>query len=103
MAILQYPFTMDTYARAHAFLGSGPWIPLDVAAQLVQQLHMLHAWTETHEPLDPSIERVIEFELLALDHVLDLGDDSNLLVSVDQWKHSVRQIQLLRNWLTSVR
>jgi hypothetical protein len=94
---------MDTLARAYAFLRSGPWIPLEMAAQLVRQLHMLHAWTATHEPLDPSIERVIELELVALDHMLDLGNDSNVLVSVDHWKHSVRQIRLLRNWLTSVR
>jgi hypothetical protein len=94
---------MNSYARAHAFLRSGPWIPLEVAAQLVQQLQMLHAWTATHEPLDPSIGRVIECELVDLDHVLDLGNDSNVLVSLDHWQHSVRQIRLLRNWLTSVR
>jgi hypothetical protein len=94
---------MDQRQDARAFLRSGPWTPLDAAAQLAQQLQMLHAWTETHEPLDPSIERVIKVELVDLDHVLDLGEDSNLLVSAEQGNASVRQIQLLRKWLTTVR
>jgi hypothetical protein len=94
---------MGSDEDARAFLGTGAWVPVDVAAQLILHLQMLRLWVRAHEPLDSSLERVIRIELAEVGHLLTLGENGNQLVSADRWKAAVCRLRHLRKWLTRVR
>lgn len=58
-------------------------------------------WATAHEPLEPSIARLIRIQIADIDHLLDLGLHCNLLVSMDRWRAAVREIERFTNWLTA--
>jgi hypothetical protein len=86
-----------------AFLGSSAWVPLEVAAQLTQHLTVLQGWANAHEPLDPAVALLINIEMADIEHLLDLGEACNLLVSAARWPAAVRDVELLTEWLTARR
>ena len=92
--------TMDAHRDARAFLALGTWVPLEVEEQLFYQLKVLQAWATAHEPLEPSIARLVHIQLAEIEHLLDLGIYCNLLVAVDRWRDTVQELASLTEWLT---
>jgi hypothetical protein len=95
--------TMSSHRDLRAFLAFGAWVPLEVETQLLHHLKVLQAWATAHEPLEPSITRLIHIQLADIEHLLDLGRHCNLLVSADRWRAAVRDLERLIAWLAAPR
>ena len=91
---------MRSRRSPRAFLALGPWIPLDVEQQLLHQLEVLQTWAAAHEPLEPSIARLVHIQLAEIEHLLDLGDRCGLLVSADRWRAAVHELASFKEWPT---
>jgi hypothetical protein len=91
---------MPSDRESQAFLGAGPWVPVETATQLSHQLEVLQAWTEPNEPLDSSIELMIRIQLIKVEFLLTLGCDYTILASAKRWRAAVRDIHLLMERLT---
>ena len=91
---------MESRRDSRAFLALGTWIPLGVEEQLFHQLKVLQAWATAHEPLKPSVARLIHIQLADIEHLLDLSIHCNLLVSADRWRAAVQELASLTGWLT---
>ena len=91
---------MRSRRDARAFLGLGSWIPLDIEGQLIHQLEVLRAWAPAHEPLEPSVARVVHIQLADIEHLLDLGTHCDMLVTADRWRATVQELAALTQWLT---
>jgi len=86
---------MGANRKAQAFLGAGAWVPVDVAAQLRQQLVRLFLLMMTREPLDPDLSLLIKIELSNIKHLRFAGQERNSWVPAQRWQDAVRRIQLL--------
>ena len=86
---------MDSRRDSRTFLVLGTWMPLGVEEQLFHQLEVLQAWATAHEPLKPSVARLVHIQLADVEHLLDLGIHCNLLVSADRWRAAVQELASL--------
>ena len=94
---------MEQRQAGTAFLESGLWVPLEVAAPLCRTLQLLRAWLNTRRSADPAVALVVHLNVLKLERSLLAGSREHQLVPVDQWQLTVRRVQGLTTWLTATR
>ena len=94
---------MDSAARGKAFLEGGLWVPLATAGPLSQSLQLLHAWVTTQRPRDPTAALLVHLKVTKLEQLVEAGIRHHRLVSVDEWKRAVCELQSLTIWLAATR
>ena len=94
---------MDQRRNGNAFLESGLWVPLEVAAPLSQSLQLLRAWLTTQRPANPTVALVVHLKVNRLEDMLNAGVRHHRLVPVDDWQHVVLELQCLTHWLATGR
>ena len=86
---------MSARRRTPSRMPPGPWVPLDVAPQLVLALKQVKLWATCHQPMDPAIARVINLHLADLGHLIDVQEDDGVVVSADRWHETVGDLRQL--------
>ena len=94
---------MDSAARGKAFLEGGLWVPLATDGPLSQSLQLLHAWVTTQRPRDPTAALLVHLKVTKLEQLVKAGIRHHRLVSVDEWKRAVCELQSLTIWLAATR
>jgi hypothetical protein len=94
---------MEQRRQGRAFLESGPWVPLEVAAPLCQSFQLLRGWLNAQQPVDPNVALVVHLNVLKLERLLLAGSREHQLVPVDQWQLAARRFQGLTTWLAATR
>jgi hypothetical protein len=94
---------MEQRRKGRAFLESGLWVPLEVAAPLSQSLQLLRTWLQTQQPLNPTVAQLVHLKVTELEQMLEAGIRHHQLVPVAQWQYAVLEIQVLTNWLAAPR
>ena len=88
---------MDSSRNLPTFPGTGAWVPVEAAEQLIQQMRLLRAWSKNQEHLKPAQALLIKIELSEVEYLLDL----DTVVPAERWQAVVKRIQLLTELLTS--
>jgi hypothetical protein len=94
---------MDSAARGNGFLKGGLWVPIETAGPLSQGLQLLHAWVTSQRPWDPTAALLVHLKVTKLELLLAAGTRHHRLVSVDDWKRAVSELQSLTTWLAATR
>ena len=94
---------MQQNFSSRRFFENSVWVPLESVHQLTQSLKVLQAWAKANEPLAFLTTVLIRRRLEKIDHLLDLGTHSRVLVPTERWKQVVRELQLLTELLTARR
>ena len=76
---------------------------MEVAAALRRSRQLLHVWLNARRPVDPTVALLVHLKVTKLQEILLAGIYRHDLVSVDQWKHAVRELHCLTNWPAAIR
>ncbi len=102
-AFLRGPGSMDYPRNIPERLACGSWVPPEVAAQLTASLRVRHRSAKTHGVTDRAVGLLIKIQMADLEHLLDVGDTCDLLVTADRCEHALHDVQRLTRWLTAPR
>jgi len=94
---------MEQRRTVSAFLESGPWVPLEVAAPLSQCLQRLDDCLKTPHAVNPTLAWLVHLKVTKLKQLLAAGRHRHRLVPADQWQRTAYDIKVLTRWLVTTR